>query len=197
MNEFWLCFVPIFVAVDAIGVLPVFMGLTEELDGKQRRHIIFQSAATAMIVALLFLAVGKALLGMLGITVPDFMVAGGVMLFVISITDMMAVGKKPLTLDPDSLGAVPIGVPLIVGPAVLTTTILMINQFGTTLTVVSTVINILIAAVMFMFSDPLLKLLGKAGSKTVSKLANLILASIAVMIIRKGIVALIAANVVK
>ena len=144
MNEFWLCFVPIFVAVDAIGVLPVFMGLTEELDGKQRLHIIFQSAATAMIVALLFLAVGKALLGMLGITVPDFMVAGGVMLFVISITDMMAVGKKPLTLDPDSLGAVPIGVPLIVGPAVLTTTILMTNQFGTLLTVIATVINILI-----------------------------------------------------
>jgi len=104
-------------------------------------------------------------------------------------------GKKPLTLDPDSLGAVPIGVPLIVGPAVLTTTILMINQFGTWLTVIATVINILIAAVMFMFSDPLLKLLGKAGSKTVSKLANLILASIAVMIIRKGIVALIAANI--
>lgn len=197
MNEFWLCFVPIFVAVDAIGVLPVFMGLTEELEAKQRRHIIFQSAATAMIVALLFLALGKAVLGMLGITVPDFMVAGGVMLFVISITDMMAVGKKPLTLDPDSLGAVPIGVPLIVGPAVLTTTILMINQFGTWLTVIATVINILIAAVMFMFSDPLLKLLGKAGSKTVSKLANLILASIAVMIIRKGIVALIAANTIK
>jgi len=195
MNEFWLCFVPIFVAVDAIGVLPVFMGLTEELDAQQRRHIIAQSAATAMVVALLFLALGKVVLGMLGITVPDFMVAGGTMLFVISITDMMAMGKKPLTLDPDSLGAVPIGVPLIVGPAVLTTTILMINQFGTWLTVISTVINIMIAAVMFMFSDPLLKLLGKAGSKTVSKLANLILASIAVMIIRKGIVALIAANI--
>ena len=197
MNEFWLCFVPIFVAVDAIGVLPVFMGLTEDLDAKQRRHIIFQSAATAMVVALLFLALGKAVLGMLGITVPDFMVAGGVMLFVISITDMMAMGKKPLTLDPDSLGAVPIGVPLIVGPAVLTTTILMINQFGTLLTVIATMINILIAATMFMFSDPLLKLLGKAGSKTVSKLANLILASIAVMIIRKGIVALIASNTIK
>ena len=75
--------------------------------------------------------------------------------------------------------------------------VLMINQFGTWLTVIATVINILIAAVMFMFSDPLLKLLGKAGSKTVSKLANLILASIAVMIIRKGIVALIAANTIK
>jgi multiple antibiotic resistance protein len=191
MLKFWLCFVSIFIAVDAIGILPMFMGFTEGIEKARIKWVIIQSIITAMIVALVFLVVGNYLILMLGITIPDFMIAGGLLLFIISLNDMLAVEKKQRVVDIDSLGAVPIGVPLLVGPAVLTTTILMIQQYGSILTVFSIVINILIAGIVFFLANPIYKILGKAGSKTVSKLANLLLAAIAVMMIRKGVIIII------
>jgi multiple antibiotic resistance protein len=185
----------LFVAVDAIGVLPMFLNLTEDLDHEKKKKIILQSTLTAMIVAVTFLAIGKILLSLLNITVADFMVAGGLLLFVISINDMLAIEKKQLMVDPESLGAVPLGVPLIVGPAVLTTTILLVNEYGALPTVLSTVINVLLAGAMFLSASSITKFLGKAGSKTVSKLASLLLAAIAVMMVRKGIFILIASGV--
>ena len=81
MRDFWLCFVPLFVAVDAIGVLPMYLSLTEGLDPSRVRRVLLQSVATATAVALAFLGGGKALMTLLGITVADFMIAGGVLLF--------------------------------------------------------------------------------------------------------------------
>jgi multiple antibiotic resistance protein len=185
--KFWLVFVPLFVAVDAIGVLPLFMSLTEGLSKVQIRKIIIQSALTAFAVSFLFLAIGQFVLKLLGITVPDFMVSGGILLFAIALSDMLRYDKRELLVDPESLGAVPLGIPLIVGPAFLTTTILLLNQYGLKATSVSIALNIALAAVIFFMSGIIHKLLGKAGSKTVSKLASLLLAAIAVMMVRKGI----------
>ena len=77
MKEFWLCFVPLFIAVDAVGVLPIFLSLTEGIEHRRVRPIILQSLATASLVALGFLWIGPALLRSLGVTVADFMIAGG------------------------------------------------------------------------------------------------------------------------
>lgn len=187
MKEFWLCFVPLFVAVDAIGILPMFMSLTQDIDPPRMRRIIYQSVITATAVALAFLAVGKAIMRLLGITVADFMVAGGILLFIISMSDMLTTEKMQRRVDPESLGAVPLGVPLIAGPAVLTTCILLSNEYGSLITAAALVPNILIAGAILLFADSINRILGKAGSKTISKIASLLLAAIAVMIVRKGI----------
>ena len=187
MKAFWLCFVPLFVAVDAVGVLPMFMSFTLDLNSQKVRRIVYQSVLTATIVALVFLAVGKLILELLGITVADFMVAGGILLFVISISDLLTGEKIQRKVDIESLGAVPLGVPLITGPAVLTTSILLVNEHGFFMTASAIVINILIAGAVFLFAEPINSFLGNAGSKTLSKIASLLLASIAVMIVRKGI----------
>jgi multiple antibiotic resistance protein len=187
MKNFWLCFVPLFVAVDAIGVLPMFISFTRDIDKIKIRKIIVQSVFTATIVAVLFLAVGSAILRLLGITVADFMIAGGILLFVVSMSDLLATDKIQRRIDPESLGAVPLGVPLITGPAVLTTSILLMNEHGFFITAGAIVINILIAGIIFLVSSPIHRFLGNAGSKTVSKIASLLLAAIGVMIIRKGI----------
>jgi multiple antibiotic resistance protein len=187
MTKFLLCFVPLFVAVDAIGVLPMFMSLTEDIDEKQVRRIVLQSVATAMVVSIAFVAIGELLLRLLGITVADFMIAGGSLLFGISFSDLLTLEKPHRRIDAESLGAVPVGVPLIVGPAVLTTTILLVHQQGVVITSGALIINILLAGVVLWFSDAFLKVLGKVGAKTVSKLANILLAAIGVMMVRKGI----------
>ncbi len=188
MKSFWMCFVPLFVAVDAVGILPLFMSLTEDMGSHRVRRIVFQSVLTAIAVALVFLLLGQALMDLLGITIADFMVAGGALLFVISLNDVLATEKaQQHTVDPDSLGAVPLGVPLISGPAVLTTSLLLGNAYGFVPTAAALVLNILIAGSIFSASRIIYRFLGKTGAKTVSKITSLLLAAIAVMIIRRGL----------
>ena len=192
MNKFWFCFFPIFMAVNVIGVLPMFMSFTEGLDRPKINRIIVQSVVTATIVAVIFLAVGKVILDLLGITVSDFMIAGGTLLFIISLDDLMSMERRWSQIDPESLGAVPLGVPLIVGPAVLTTILILVHEYGPLATVAALIVNILIAGITFWLYAPIIRLLGKSGARTVSKLAALLLAAIAVMMVRKGVMLLLA-----
>ena len=187
MKEFWLCFIPLFVAVDAIGVLPMFLGFTENMDKRTVRRIIYQSVITASVVALSFLAVGIAIFNLLGITIADFMIAGGILLFIISMSDLLTTEKIQRRIDPESMGAVPLGVPLITGPAVLTTAILLINEHSLLVTSAAILINIFIAGILFFFAQHINIILEKSGAKTVSKIASLFLAAIAVMMVRKGL----------
>jgi len=192
MKPFFLSFIPLLVAVDAIGVLPMFISFTEGIsDPRRRRRIVVQSVLTAAIVAVLFLMLGAALLRILGITVEDFMIAGGLLLFVISLRDLISSDKTMLQIDPETVGYVPIGVPLITGPAVLTTLLLLQDQYGMAAILPAVVLNIFLAGLVFWFADPITRVLGSAGTKAISKIAHLLLASIAVMMVRKGIVATI------
>ena len=190
MADFWLCFFPMFVAVDAVGILPLFMHLTEGVDRQAVRKIIVQSMITALVVALVFLALGRWIFQYLGITVADFLIAGGVLLFTISVIDVITVEKRIAQVDADGLGVVPIGVPLIVGPAVLTTIFVLVGEYGIMPTVAATVANIVIAGGVFWLAAPIHRILGRSGSRALSKLAGILLAAIAVMMVRKGILML-------
>ena len=191
MKIFLLCFVPLFVAVDALGVLPIFISLTDGLSSSQRRRVLIQSLITAAAVALVFLAIGPTILIALNITVSDFMVAGGILLLVISLSDLLTGEKRQRLVDPETLGAVPLGVPIITGPAVLTTSVLLANVHGLPLTALALLANIGIAGAIFWFAQPITRFLGNAGTMILSKIASLFLATIAVMLIRKGIIAII------
>jgi multiple antibiotic resistance protein len=187
MKAFWLSFVPLFVAVDAVGVLPMFMSLTQGVEPRRIRRVVIQSVFTAMGVALSFVAVGTALLNLLGITLADFMIAGGILLFVISMSDLLSTQKSQRQVDSDSLGAVPLGVPLLAGPALLTTSVLLTKVHGFYITGLAVLVNILIAGTLFHFAGSVQRVLGKAGEKIVSKIASLLLASYAVMMVRRGV----------
>jgi multiple antibiotic resistance protein len=190
INKILLALIPIFVAVDAIGILPIFISLTQGVSTKDKRRIIFQSFWTAIFVAFGFILIGKGLFSLLGITVGDFMVAGGLVLFSIAIIDLV-IPEKRRKISSEELGVVPLGTPLIVGPAVLTTCLIIIDQYGVIPTSISIVVNVLITTVLLYFSDQVTKVLGKSGANALSKIMALLLAAIAVMMIRKGIVALV------
>jgi multiple antibiotic resistance protein len=191
MKNFLLCFIPVFVAVDAIGVLPIYLGLTDGISPTYKKKIIFQSLITASIVAVAFLLVGPLILRLVGVGVSDFMVAGGVLLLVLSLSDLLTGQKRQQAIDAETVGAVPIGVPLITGPAVLTTSILLANEYGIISTTLALLANFLIVGVIFFMASPIERILGQAGSRTVSKVASLFLASISVMLIRRGILEII------
>jgi len=190
LRDILLSFIPLFVAVDAIGVLPIFVSLTEGLTNKERTKIIIQSMFTASLLAIGFIYIGKLVFKLLGIELGDFMVAGGAVLFCIAIIDIIN-PTKDRRMPAKDLGAVPLGTPLIVGPAVLTTTLLIISEYGLLPTVISVIANILVAGLIFSGSIWLIKVLGEAGTKALSKIMSLLLAAIAVMLIRKGILTFI------
>lgn len=182
---FILAFIPLFVAVDPFGLLPIFVTLTEGLTPHKRNALIRASLLTALGVAVIFLFVGRFLLRVLGVTVGDFMVAGGLLLFVLAVIELVT-PKGAIRQMATDLGVVPLGVPLIVGPAVLATLLLLTTSYGVVATLIALVLNIALVWVMFVSADGLMHLLGVGGTKVISKIAGLLLAAIAVMLVRRG-----------
>jgi len=191
MKEFLLCFIPILVAMDAIGILPMFMGFTEHLKKREKHKIITQSIITAFLIGIVFLFLGQWIFKILGVNVADFKIAGGLVLLTISLRDLLQY-EKARRLSAETMGAVPIGTPLITGPAVLTTIIILLDTHGIYLTITAFLANLAVVWITFLFADAISRFLGKAGSKAISKIAHLLLAAIAVMMMRKGIIDTIA-----
>ena len=185
-----LAFIPIFVAIDVIGILPILLSLTEGIDREERKGVIRQSVITALAVGLGFLAVGKFIFGLLGVTVSDFKIAGGILLLIFAVRDLV-MGDKIVRSPSPTMGVVPIGMPLIVGPAVLTTLLILIDTYHYLPTITSFIINLGIVWLLFSRAEVIIRTLGEGGTKGIAKIASLLLAAIAVMMIRRGLVDLV------
>ena len=185
-QNFGLTFIPIFVAIDVLGILPIFIGMTRELDQTRKKKLIRDATFTAGALALIFTITGKFIFQFLGITENDFRIGGGIILLVLSITDLLFSSDTQRT-PVKELGIVPIGIPLIMGPAALTSVMIITDQFGYFLTILSLILNLIIVLIVLRNSDLLLKYLGNGGSRAVAKIASLLMTAIAVMMIRVGI----------
>ncbi len=191
LHPFLLSVIPILVAVDAPGALPLFVGMTEEMTDAERQKTVRQSITTAFLVTIGFVLLGQAVFAALGIRVEDFMIAGGVVLLVIAITDVVMTGEKRTAPGP-AFGAVPLGTPLIAGPATLTTTLALVGQHGYLPVILSLIANILLAWLIFAQAGRIIRAIGINGSRALAKVASLLLAAIAVKMIRTGIIELAA-----
>lgn len=187
LRKVFLSFVPLFIAMDALGVLPMFITMTNQFAHQERRKVLLDSLLTAYGVCLGFIFLGKALFSLLGISWGDFMIAGGIILFILSMNDLISQEKERRTPVRKDIGIVPIGTPLIAGPAVLTTLLIILDSYGIVATLISVSLNILFVGLVFRLSDLILRIIGESGARVISKIASLFLAAIAVMMIRKGI----------
>lgn len=189
LKPYLLTFIPIFVTVDAIGNVPIFLSLVEGMTKKQRHKAIIDSVATATLVAVGFMLVGKLILGLLGISIQDFQIAGGALLFVIAVRLLMPgmqKGMLPNGSDKD-VGVFPLGTPLITGPAVLTTTLMMLDSYGIAPTFISLGLNMLFVWITLTQADKIIKFMGANGTRAFAKIMYILLAAISVMMIRRGI----------
>jgi multiple antibiotic resistance protein len=184
-HNFLLAFIPLFIAIDVVGILPIFMSLVDGIEKPQKTKIINQSVITALSVSIGFLALGKFVFSVLGIEIYDFKMAGGLLLLVFAINDLLFSEKGKRTITP-TMGVVPLGIPLVVGPAVLTSIIVTVDTYGYIPTVTSLVANLIIVWVVFLKSNFIYRLMGDGGSKAFAKVASLLLAAIAVMMVRRG-----------
>ena len=179
-------FIPLFVAMDVFMIIPIFISLTEGLSHDKRLVVVRESIFTGLVVSLSFVALGEGIFRILGITGDDFKIAGGIVLLVFAVLDLIRAGEERRR-HLGKMGVVPIGVPLIVGPAVLTTTLVLVDHYGIFPTIISLLLNLLIVWVSLSYAERLIKLIGKGGIMGLSKIMALLLASIAIMMIRLGI----------
>jgi len=186
MDSFFLAFIPLFVAIDVFGVLPVFIGVTEGHTEAQRRSLVLQATLTAFAVSALFLVTGRLLFSFLGITEDDFRVEGGIVLLVLSVYDLLFSHHVERAPGP-TLGVVLLGIPLIMGSAALTAIIFLVNTYGIGLAMASLLANLLIVWGVFSRAGAITSVLGHAGSNAVAIVAALFMSAIAVMVIRSGI----------
>ena len=190
LTPFLLSLIPIFVAVDPLGMLPIYIALTEGLAVEERKKVIWQSILTAFLITIGFIFLGTAVFAALGILVEDFLIAGGILLLIIAVIDIARAGEKRLPPSP-TIGVVPLGTPLIAGPAVLTTSLVLVGSYGYVPVILSLIVNLILAWIAFTMSDRIIKLIGINGSRAVAKIASLLLAAIAVKLIRSGVTQLV------
>ena len=200
MNPYIESFLPLFVAINALGVIPIYLAVTEGMTTRQRRRLTFQAVMTASLVAVLILFAGQLIFSALGITVNDLRVGGGLILLVLSTSNLIFGDYR--RRDPrqegdeeegSSVGVVPLGIPLIIGPAAITSVLVSREAYGYLPTLTSLVANMVIVFLVLAFSPWLGRIMGTAVSQAVGKVSSLFLAAISVALIRAGIVGMIQA----
>ncbi|MGC8500944.1 MAG: MarC family protein [Leptospirillia bacterium] len=192
MHTFWKVFLPLFVAIDPPGVLSIFFSLTQGIDLAQKRRTAWSAVLTAFLTVLFFDIFGTRLLDFLGLSLWDFTLAGGLLLLVLSVSDLLknqdpSMAGRPPGLSLGSIGPVPLGIPLIAGPATLTTSLIFSKSVSLSWTIVALGANMLILLSILLAADRITRLLGAPLSAAVGKIFSLLLAAIAIHLIHRGI----------
>jgi len=198
LDAFVAAFLPLFVAINIFGILPIYTGMTEHVAPGERRRLLLAALSAALVLAVLMLFAGDVIFRTLGITVHDLRVGGGLILLTIAVADLAFGELKKRRTDQNGdgpsheLSVVPLGIPLIIGPGAITAILVTKGQYGYAPTLLGIVANLLLVFVVFAFGPALLRLLGPSTSKAMAKVASLFLAAIAVAMIRGGVMGMMA-----
>lgn len=188
LGRFLQAFIPLFVAIDPIGLAAIFLGLGQNIARERRQKIADQAIWTGGLVALGFLFLGQSIFSALGISVGDFQIAGGLILFILAAKDLVQSPAEPEKV-PEDFGVVPLGMPLIAGPASITTLLVLAQnaEIGVVVTLVALAVNLALVVLALHYSEWLGKKIGATGMRAISKIVSMLLAAIAVSMIRGGL----------
>lgn len=206
IGDLLAAFLPLFVAINIPGILPIYIGMTETFSADNRRQLLVRALVAALVLAVLMLFAGQVIFDTLGITLNDLRVGGGIILLVIAVTDLAfgetkkrrggdkeqrrkveTAASETTASEPVDLPVVPLGIPLIIGPGAITTILVTDGQVGWVVTLLSIALNMVLVFVAFTFGPGLMRLFGPGTSKAVAKVASLFLAAISVAMIRAGV----------
>jgi len=188
-DSFIFTFVPLFIVIDAIGNLPFVITASEGMSKPERRKMINIVVITAAVVGLIFLFLGQFILNVMDISFGSFAIAGGLILLALSIRYMITghMVESENEVKHEMVGAVPIGTPLTVGPATITTLLLLVKEYPLYWVLISFALNLFIVWIVCMLGNWISGFLGQGGIKAVSRVFSLLLAAIAVSMVFKGL----------
>ncbi|HTY74740.1 MAG TPA: MarC family protein [Candidatus Nanoarchaeia archaeon] len=178
----------LFIIVDPFGNIPIFIGLTENIPENQKRKVFNTACLVGFILLLVFAFTGQLIFNIFGISIYSFEIAGGILLMIVSIRLLISNREENNENEsPEQLGAVPIAMPLLVGPGAITTTILNIQLYNYVVTALSVLIVMSLTWIILRSIGRVYKVLGKTGSLVITRVMALLIAAIAVQYILVGI----------
>ncbi len=188
LHRFLQAFIPLFVAIDPVGLAAIFLALGKDVAPARRQKIARQATLTGGLVALGFLFLGQSVFKAVGISVSDFQIAGGLIIFILAAKELIQPAGLPASL-PEDFGVVPLGMPLIAGPLAITTLLILAqNQgIGLAITLVALAANLTLVALVLRYSEWLGRKIGPTGLRAISKIIAMLLAAIAISMIRNGL----------
>jgi multiple antibiotic resistance protein len=181
--------VALFIITDSPGNLPFFMGLTEGETSQERRKTFTLAILTGFFMLIFFIFAGTLILDLFNVTLDDFKIAGGILLLYIAI-ELMLRGKFNVEHKED-IGVVPLGIPLLVGPGAITTSLVLLKLYGYQIVLSAILICFFLIFLVLYFAENIYRFLGKNGTLIITKIAAILIAAIAVQFIRQGIIDLI------
>lgn len=189
-------FATLFVVIDPPGLVPLFIALTTGMTVEQRRHMALRACVIAAILLTMFGIAGESILGFVGISMPAFRIAGGILLFLTAL-DMLferrTQRREGQTVDPDHDPSVfPLATPLIAGPGAIASMILLIGEGGGSWSITFAVLGLMLAMMLATFvfllaSPPLERMLGRTGTIVITRLLGMLLAALSVQFVIDGI----------
>jgi multiple antibiotic resistance protein len=192
--------VTLLIVVDPVGLVPAFLAVTDGLSATFRRQVALRACMVAGAILIGAALIGDWLLRQLGITLPAFRIAGGLLLFAVAFEMVFGLRVRRAAQDAEAaveerlhyMAAFPLAIPLMAGPGAITATILLAGQAAyrpAWLAVLLGVVVVLMAACLmaFLAAGRLGKLLGVSGSAVMSRLLGVILAALAVQYVVDGV----------
>ncbi len=186
ISDLALASIALFIIVDPIGNIPIFMGLTEKIEPARRKKVYNVATLVAFILLLLFAFLGQEILTIFGLSIYSFEIAGGILLLIISVRILVSGSMHENVESPESLGAVPIAMPLLVGPGAITTTIFNLQAYGTLIAILAVLIVLSITWVLLRFIGGIYRFIGKTGALVIARVMALLIAAIAIQYILTG-----------
>lgn len=187
ISEFGKAALALFIIVDPFGNIPIFVGLTENVQDAQKKKVYNTATIVGVILLLIFAFAGTGILSLFGLSIYSFEVAGGILLLIIAIRILISGSMHENVESPESIGAVPIAIPLLVGPGAITTTIFNIQQYDTIIAILAVLVVMATTWIILRYISRVYKFLGKTGSLIIARVMALLIAAIAVQYILIGV----------
>ncbi len=186
MQDILQAFITLFVIMDPIGNLPIFTSMTKGMPLKDIRNNVHRSVVVAGVLLFVFLFLGIRLFEFFSININSFQIAGGIVLLIIAIIYVLGMSSHMIKSSGNDL-SIPIGTPLLTGPGVITTTIILVKESGVAITFIAASLTLLATWIVLANSARLFRILGEHWTNVISRVMGLILAAIAVEFIVQGV----------
>ena len=177
----------LFIIVDPFGDIPIFISLTQKMTEGEKSKVFNTASAVGLALLLVFSFTGQEIFTLFGISIYAFEIAGGILLLIIAIRILITGSMNEKAESPESIGAVPIAMPLLVGPGAITTTILNLQFYGVVIAAGAAIVAVFITWIILRRISSIYQILGKTGSLVIARVVALLIAAIAVQYILVGI----------
>jgi multiple antibiotic resistance protein len=200
-SEIVTIFLAVFIVVDPFGIVPVFISLTPDLSPARRRATILKAVLVAFVVLCLFILSGNVILRFLGIQPGSFFIAGGILMFIVSIDLLLGKPGRTKTSSPESseerddVSIFPLAIPMLAGPGAITTVLLYVSEdrlppYVPLILVGSVALALAIAALTMALSAFFLRVLGKTGVSVIERIMGIVLTGLSVQFVYDGLLKL-------